>query len=251
VAAIQYAATSKASEDVMGADQESWFLGTMEGSTRTWKVWGNEYCLTPLQVDLRGFDTLPEAFQRQFYMSCDSWDGFRNKRSDLIARLSALPNVVAITGDVHAFFAATPMVNDDPTKKIVEFVTSSISSGTFKDLLGSQVAADPVLSSIPMASALAAAIDSLLLSKAPPSNPHLGFAESTKHGAAVFELTAEEVIVTYHQIASKHAAEDFTGREGELEVEKARFRTVAGEHDLYMEIDGAWKRWDPTTLTYV
>ena len=250
VAAIQYTA-NKASQEVMGAAQESWFLSTMEASTATWKVWGNEYCLTPLQIDLRNIMGLPEAFVRQFYMSCDSWDGFRDKRSELIGKLAALPNVVAITGDVHAFYAATPMVNDDPSKKIVEFVVSSISSGTFKDILASQVASDPVLSSIPLASSLAAAIDVLLLSTDPPANPHLGFAESTKNGAAVFELTAEECIVTYHQLDADDAVEDFAGREAELKVEKARFRTVVGENELYMEIDGAWKRWDSATLTYV
>ena len=250
VAAIRYMA-DKASQDVMGPDQEAWFLSTIQGSTATWKVWGNEYCLTPLQIDLRAITGIPEAFMRQFYMSTDSWDGFRDKRSELIGKLAAVPNVVAITGDVHAFYAGTPMVNDDPTKKIVEFVVSSISSGTFKDLLASQVAADPVLSSIPQAAALAAGIDTLLRSTDPPSNPQMGFAESTKNGVAIFELSKDEVIVTYHQVGSKKVDEDFSGREGELGIETARFRTVAGEHDLYMEIDGAWKRWDPTTLMYV
>jgi hypothetical protein len=31
---------------------------------------------------------LPDAFVRQFYMNADSWDGFRDKRSELIGKLS-------------------------------------------------------------------------------------------------------------------------------------------------------------------
>ena len=53
--------------------------------------------------------------------------------------------VVAITGDIHAFFAGTPSVIGDPSRKIVEFVTSSISSTTFQRILQNQVETDPVL----------------------------------------------------------------------------------------------------------
>jgi hypothetical protein len=34
-------------------------------------------------------------------------------------------------------------------------------------------------------------------------------------------------------------------------VSKARFKAVAGENNLYRDFDGAWKRWDQETLTYV
>jgi len=30
-----------------------------------------------------------------------------------------------------------------------------------------------------------------------------------------------------------------------------KLKAVAGESELYQEIDGAWKKWDSTTLMYV
>jgi hypothetical protein len=30
-----------------------------------------------------------------------------------------------------------------------------------------------------------------------------------------------------------------------------KVRTLNGEGELYQEIDGAWKRWDPDTMTWV
>jgi hypothetical protein len=111
-------------------------------------------------------------------------------------------NVVVITGDIHASYAGTPWVSGDPTKKIVEFVGPAISSGTYKALLTSQVAADPVLSKVEGASALAGAIDTLF--KAGP-NPHLGFMDSVRHGFVVADVTDKEIVATYYRIGEKEA----------------------------------------------
>src|SRR5262249_24481276 len=151
----KYAATNGASEDVMGKDQEAWFLSTMQGSKATWKVWGNEYCLSQIAIDLSP-QPLPPAFKHSFYMVADSWDGYRNKRAELLDKLAAVGGVVAITGDIHACFAGTPSADAAGTKKIVEFVGTSITSATFKSELVAQVKSDPVLSQVAGADLLAA-----------------------------------------------------------------------------------------------
>ncbi len=250
--ALKYAATAGASEAVMGDAQEAWFLSTIGGSTRTWKVWGNEYCLTPLMVDLRA-QALPEPFQRRFTMNADAWDGFRNKRSELIAKLSDIGNVVAVTGDVHAFYCGTPVTDADPAKKIHEFVTSSISSTTFKEELGKQVLSDPILSQVPGASALAAAIDTLLLSKDTKANPFLTFADSGRNGFMIVEAGADELVVTLRRIASAEVATDYTDKLDELlgKYKETRFRALPGDKEIYQEEGGAWKKWDPETQTLV
>ncbi len=248
LARLRYAADPK-TQDIMGAEQEAWFLQTMKSSTRTWKVWGNQFCLVPIQLDLNGMP-IPLAFQRRYYMSLDAWDGFPDKRSQLIAELATVGNVVAVTGDIHAFGAGTPWASDDPSKKIVELVTGAISSNPYRDILISQIAADPVLSKVPGAALLAQNIDQLLLKG---TNPHICHFDSSHHGFCVAEASATELVVTMHALASQEVTNDQTASGPALlaKVQKTRFKTVAGASDVHKEIDGAWKRWDAATKTWV
>jgi alkaline phosphatase D len=240
-------------QDVMGEAQEKWFLDTMTGSTRTWKIWGTEFCLSPIQIDLRMQTMLPALLQRRFYMGLDAWDGFRDKRDELLGKLASLGNVVAITGDIHAFFAGMPWVSTDPTKKIVEFVTSAVSSSTFRDLLLSQVKADPILSKIDAAPLLAMNINALLSDTASGINPHLAHAECTKHGLCTVEVGPTELVVTMHALASEEVKVDYTNKTDELpgKFAKMRFKAVAGKNDVYKDVNGQWKRWDPAALAWV
>jgi alkaline phosphatase D len=245
-------AASNTSQDVMGPEQEAWFLNTITSSKHTWKVWCNEYCLTPLQIDVTTF-AVPPQYQRRFYMNVDDWNGFRDKRDELLTALSALSNVVVITGDIHAFYASTPMVEADPTRKIVEFVGSSISTASFRDLLISQVENDPSLAPVKDAAMiLASGIDTFLTDTTAKINPHLGYANSTVNGFSVVEATSSDFTVTFYEIASTESATDHSGNAGVAGLfMPKRFRTLAGESELYQEIGGAWKRWDPATFAWV
>ncbi|EYF04105.1 Hypothetical protein CAP_4788 [Chondromyces apiculatus DSM 436] len=254
MARVTWSASMGENEKVMGSEQEEWFLDTMQKSDRTWKVWGNEYCLVQLAVNLIGLP-IPESFQRRFYMNVDAWDGFPNRRSALIERIGALSNVVAVTGDIHAFYAGFPSALSDPSRRIVEFVGSSMASKTFKQELLSQIKADPILSAIPTASLLAEAVDSYLLSTTTVPNPYLAYANSSDNGFCVAEVTADEFMVTMHQIPAAEVANNYTGREAELLglVKKVQLKTVAGTKDLQMFDDASktWKLWDETTRTWV
>lgn len=250
-ASIAYKA-SKASQEVMGAEQEAWFLSTIQGSKATWKVWGNEYPLSQMAIDLSLVVDLPAAFKRGFFMNLDAWDGFRDKRSELVGKLADVGGVVVVTGDIHAFFAGTPATTDGK-KKIVEFVGGAVSSGTFVDLLLGTLQSDPVLSSVPGADLLAKQIDTLLTSKDPKTNPHLGYTNSTSHGYVVVEAGPKELVATMNLIPSNQVSTDFTGQEATLAkfIKKIPFKTLVGETELYQQIDGAWKKWDPTTLSWI
>ncbi|XXY46144.1 alkaline phosphatase D family protein [Sorangium sp. So ce269] len=249
-AAIRYKETQGASEDVMGAEQEAWFLDTMEGSEATWKVWGNEFCLLPLAIDLTPY-SIPEQFRRRFYMNLDAWDGFRNKRDELLARLVDVGNVVAITGDIHAFFAGTAGLNDDPAKKIVEFVGGAVSSAPYRELLTSQVASDPVLKAIPGAALLAAGIDDILTSTETKINPHVAYTNSSANGYVVVEASGDELLVDMRSIAAADVQTDYTTKRGDLKVRRKRFRTLSGESDIYLDDEGTWKRWDPSAQMWI
>ena len=157
--------------------------------------------------------------------------------------------MVAVTGDIHAFYAGTPTTNDG-SKKIVEMVGSSISSATFKTLLTKQVAADPVLSAIPLAASLAAQIDTLFSTE---TNPHLGYAKSGSNGFVIAEANATEFVTTFHVLGEKEILVDYADKVADLMAlyTTARFKTVTGEAELYQELEGAWLRWDSATRTYV
>ncbi|MBA3056563.1 MAG: alkaline phosphatase D family protein [Gammaproteobacteria bacterium] len=73
----------------------------------------------------------------KFLLNCDQWDGFNSERKALMQHLKTnnIGNVVALTGDIHAFFAGT--VSDDfdtaggGAPVMVDLVTAGISSDSF------------------------------------------------------------------------------------------------------------------------
>lgn len=248
-----YATQNKMAQDIMGAEQEKWFLDTINASKSTFKIWGSSFVLCPIQIDLRTQVGVPALFTRRFYMDLDGWDGFRDKRDALIASLTDAGNVVAISGDLHTFMAGVPHAGQDLTKNIVEFTCGAVSSAPYRSLLLSQIKNDPVLSSVPAAPLLAANIDGLLMSTETMVNPHLAHASSNSHGFCVTEVDAKEMVVTMHSVDSAEVTENYTDKTDAFFklIQKTLFKTIAGQKDLYKQIDGAWKRWDTATLAWV
>lgn len=103
-----------------------------------------------------------KTFQQKFVLNADQWDGYRAERKGLMDFLHTnnIQNVVAITGDIHAFFAGQ-VYNDFPgevtavdassgtavetaasaggTPVIVDLVTAGISSSSWFTYLGQAV----------------------------------------------------------------------------------------------------------------
>lgn len=248
--ARRYAETAGASEDTLGAAQEAWFLEQFERSTKTWKLWGTEYTLSERVVDLSSVDTLPETFRRAFLLSAEDWDGNPNRRDALLERLSAVGNVVAITGDIHAFFAGTPTVGDDTSRRIVEFVTAGISSAAYRTLLLRTVQASPALIEAG-AGGLAYGIDSLLTTPATNPEPSLAYANTAVQGFAILELDGARLETSLYAIAEEHATTDLALDALDDKFSVQRFRVDAGVPDLFGEFDGMWLRWDPEIRDWV
>lgn len=82
-------------------------------------------------------------FFTRFLLNCDQWDGYNSERKALMAHLktNAIGNVVALTGDIHSFFAGT--INDDfdaaggGTPVMVDLVSAGVSSDSFFSYLKS------------------------------------------------------------------------------------------------------------------
>ncbi|MBK7830199.1 MAG: alkaline phosphatase D family protein [Nannocystis sp.] len=249
-ATINYKKSGGKTQDAMGPEQQAWFLDTMKGAKETWKLWGNEFCLVPLVIDLTPLPIQP--FNQVFYMNVDQWDGMRDRRNELLGELVKLDNVVALTGDIHAFYAGVPGLNDDPKQHITELVTSGMSSGTFRTQLVLQVAADPILSMTAGASDLADSIDTLFTKTG--TNRHLAHADSSHNGFMIVELDGQAIVATYLAIAEPDIFVDLESEPAEELAAKftsVRFKVEAGSRELYKEIAGAWKRWDYDTFSYV
>jgi alkaline phosphatase D len=245
----RWLATGGASEDMMGQAQEDWFLDTIEGSDAVWKVWGSEFSVVNRTIDTRGF-SVPDAFRKEFLLSVEDWDGAPNKRDELLARLADVGNVVVLSGDIHAFFASTPWVTDDPDARIVEFVGGALSSNSYETLLVRTAAADPALRDAG-ATALALLVEDLLLGDDPGSNPQLAHARIDDNGFAVVEVGADTFDVTFHAIESKKNNASIPDAELDAAFAATRFRVQEGAADLYRDDNGTWRRWDPGTFGWV
>jgi phosphodiesterase/alkaline phosphatase D-like protein len=247
----RYAQTGGASEDILGQEQELWFLEGMGASTKTWKIWGNEFCLVQKVVDLRSIASLPAAFRQRIRLSAEDWDGAPNKKNELIGKLADIGNVVAVTGDIHAFFAATPFVSADPTKKIVELVGGAISSGTYQQLLARTAASDPALAAAG-AEALALIADEFLRSPSARPNRDMAYADIKRHGFGLIEAGPSELVCELHHIAQELASQDLTAEQNLGDrFEILRFRVLEGSPELYREVQGAWRRWDMERFAFV
>ena len=121
--AIQYAKTSGASEDVLGRAQESALLALMASATK-WKLVISSVSIVPMVLDFRGKMDIPSSSLRNlFYVDMDGWDGFPNKRKELLAKANGS---IFLGGDVHASFV-------NAVNGAVSVTTPAISSGTMKE----------------------------------------------------------------------------------------------------------------------
>jgi alkaline phosphatase D len=248
---LQFEATGGESEQVLGEAQEAWLIDTLSSSDRTWKVWGNEFSVGQIAIDVR--DLAPAPFNQLYYINVDTWDGHRNRRDVVLSQLASIENMVAITGDIHAFYATTPYVEGDPEQRIIEFITSSVTTQSFKEILEVAVATNPALSSFPEAALLVEALDSLLTSSSLKTNPHFAYARSDLHGFTMIELDGATLDATYHQVGRDYLFTDYSGDLGALLAAfvTERFRVNAGERELYRDFDGEWRRWDRESVSWV
>jgi alkaline phosphatase D len=119
---------------MLGGTQRAWWKARMSETGTTWKIWGNEVSLLRMQLDLRLLAPPPNNVVS--LLNADQWDGYDAERRDLMAHLknNGIRNVVAVTGDLHAFFAGQVM--DDwsaatPTPVMVDLVGAGVSSNSF------------------------------------------------------------------------------------------------------------------------
>lgn len=186
---------------MLGTTQTDWWKQTLKNSTSTWKIWGNEVMLSRLWLDLRAL--APAPYNAQYVVNCDAWDGFPSHRADLLRHLTSngIQNVVAITGDLHAFQCG--VVRDDPanpatgTPAVVDFVSAGISSSSFYTYIKAGAGGTPLAALV----ATPEGFDGLLRAH----NPDFAYVDHNAQGYASATLTAAALTVVYNKVKPLNA----------------------------------------------
>ncbi len=225
-----------AAQQIFGVKQEKWFIDTIRKSQQTWKVWGNEYTLMPRRVDLR---EVPSAaligLGALLSLSAEDWDGVPDRRAKILDEIGGVDNVIAVTGDIHAFFAGVAQHKDDSTKAIIEFVAGAISSASYYELLNLTA-----LSISEAAGALAENAEALLT----VANPHLAHLDLARNGYGVFSASAETLSVTYYAIDGADVLKAKLSAGIDKAFSPTAFRLQAGDKRLLRDNKGKTEHWD-------
>ncbi|MCX6118700.1 MAG: alkaline phosphatase D family protein [Proteobacteria bacterium] len=188
-------AAENANHTMLGHNQFDWLVESLGESAAKWKILLSEVMFTPLTVKFLGMMkgmtdqnveivskklnlNSPSFANNQTFLNLDAWDGYpaeREKLLDFVAN-ERIPNVVALTGDIHAGVHAKVLRNGQPssaTPVFYEIVTTSITSSTLGEKLG------------PIFGSLAGNI----ISK---SNAHVEWSNVYSHGYSVVTVTPFE-----------------------------------------------------------
>ncbi|SEI22020.1 alkaline phosphatase D family protein [Paraburkholderia hospita] len=179
---------------MLGPVQTQWWKNTLKASRATWKVWGNEVMLNRLWAQLR--QTNPKA-DEVVVIDCDSWDGYPAHKHELLAFLKqeSIRNVIAITGDLHAFQCgivrdvAAPAAG---TPVVVDFVCAGISSTSLYTYVRAAWHKTPLAPLV----ATPVAFDSFIR----VNNPDLRYVDHDAQGYASATVTSERFSVVFNKV---------------------------------------------------
>ncbi|MET3134107.1 alkaline phosphatase D [Oxalobacteraceae bacterium GrIS 1.11] len=193
-------AVLKHAPSMLGATQSQWWKDTMKSANASWKVWGNEVTLNRMWVDLRA--AAPAPYNQVYVVNADAWDGYPAHRAELMGYLKAqnIQNVVAITGDLHAFQCGTIRDNPDPaigTPVAVDFVTAGISSSSFYDYLKAGAGSTPLAPLVATPEKFDAVIRG--------NNPDFAYVDHHAQGYAVATVTASTFTVLFNKVLPLNA----------------------------------------------
>ncbi len=161
---------------MLGARQLEWFKSRLVGAPTTWKVWATELMVMATR--------LAPGVPAQV----DAWDGYGYERKQILDHIldNNVQNVVAITGDIHTFFAGTAYTTGDQATgrpALPEFVGGSATS------LG-----------LPEATGLPPSV----LAGLAAVNPHIKFYDFVKRGYGVIELGPTEAVCELKAVDALH-----------------------------------------------
>ena len=220
-AAYKFAATQGASENALGDAQQAWLDETLAGP-ETWKILVSSVSMTSLMIDLRDKTDVTDATLRnRFYLNVDMWDGFPNRRKQLLDQLSKVAGgkAIVLSGDIHAAFASVE-------NGVACLTTPAISSQSVKG----GAAGVAIDAGFDESSAVYKYAVLQIDTSFQEANPGIAFSDCDSHGFLVVQLGAEEAIATFHLIPGINAITDYASRPGDLVARfvQRRFRITPG-----------------------
>ena len=185
---------------ILGTTQTQWWKDTMSASSATWKVWGNEVMLNRLWADLT--QLAPAPYNAKYVVNCDAWDGYPMHKAELMGHLKAnnVQNVVAITGDLHAFQCGVVRDTPDPasgTPVLIDFVSAGISSSSFYSYLKAGAGTTPLQALV--------ATPTVFENFVGANNPDLKYHDHDAQGYATAVVTPAQMVVTYTKVKPLNA----------------------------------------------
>ena len=201
-AAYHYSITQRASENVLGVDQEMWLKDKVTAAN-TWKLIVSSVSLSALMLDLRTKTDIPDPSLRQrYYFTTDQWDGFPTKKKELLTYVrNNASNAVFISGDIHAAFASVE-------EGVPTLTAPAISSSSIKEEAATAVQGAGFAPGSPIFRYIAVETDQTLRE----ANPRLAFTDSDRHGFVLVEVKSNELLAAYHLIPSSEVHKDYTKR---------------------------------------
>jgi alkaline phosphatase D len=155
---------------MLGQGQKNWFKGALSSSQQTWKLWANE-------VMVMGLQAAPNIG-----VNNDQWDGYAKERRELLEHIRGnhISNVVALTGDIHSFFAGT--------------ATTTGSSFTGQPAIPELVVGSATSHGLPEETGLpSSAIKTLVQTL----DPHIIYTDLDRRGYAIVDVTPDELICEF------------------------------------------------------
>lgn len=208
---------------MLGTEQKQWLFDQLSQSQARWKVIGNQVMFATFNIGWGSIASPGSSFDEVEGLFQDIWDGYPQERLEILQFVdsAAIHDVVVLSGDFHSSFAYdvpdTPNIaaatnryqavdnydrNTGEGSILVEFVTPSVTSANFDEILS------PASASI-----LEGQINSTLI--IPPfrnPNPHMKYADLDQHGYILLHLTEDSAQAEWmyvDEIAQSNSAQQF------------------------------------------
>ena len=184
-----------AGHSILGRNQLTWLRDRLEGSTATWRLIANSVMIGQMYTRSLTHDAAERLAELNLLSpeggpDPDQWDGYAAERAELFAWLEnqGMKDVVFLSGDVHTSWAIN--LSRDPTDPRatpvgVEFVTPSLTSENYDDLLSASTGAS------------VDRVERNLVRE----NPHVRWTDLDGHGYIVLDIGPHVVEADWYVVA--------------------------------------------------
>jgi alkaline phosphatase D len=214
-AAKRWLETAGAAQDVWGPQQGAWLAGVLTQSPATWKILGNSVMMTPTFIDFTNPQIaallppeFPDVLRTRLMVNAEDFNGFPQKKMEMIGLAALAPGTVVISGDIHSTFVT------DHGNGVFEFTGPAISSSTLGEISVRAIENDPLLGQIPGIGDLIRGFFSTMLQLSSNDPAHsssaIAYAENFTHGYMIMDASADSLTATMVELPSNEVATDHT-----------------------------------------